>query len=161
DESRLVDTVAATFGLRDESGRPLLQALVEILSARALLLVLDNCEQVIDAVAKLAETLLRACPQLRILATSLEHLGIGGELVLPLSPLACPDADSEPTLGGLPGYDAVALFAERAAATVHGFALTDANKATVARICSRLDGLPLAIELAAARLRVMSPEQIL
>lgn len=161
DGSLLADVVAAAVGLRDESGRPLSEALVEFLGARTVLLVLDNCEQVIDAVAKLTETLLRGCPQARILATSREALGIGGETVLPLSPLACPDADTEPTLGGLPDYDAVALFAERAAAIVHGFAVTDANKATVVRLCSRLDGLPLAIELAAARLQVMSPEQIL
>ncbi len=161
DGSRLVDAVAATFGLRDESGGPLQEVLVEFLSTRELLLVLDNCEQVVDAVARLAEALLRACPELRILATSLEHLGIGGELVLPLSPLACPHADAESARGALPGSDAVALFVERAAAAVPGFALTDDNKATVARICSRLDGLPLAIELAAARLRVMSPDQIL
>ena len=161
DESLVVEVVASTFGLRNESGGPLQEALVDFLSTRELLLVLDNCEQVIEAVAKLAETSLRACAELRILATSREALGIGGETVLPISPLGCPDADAEPTRGGLPDSDALELFAARAAATVHGFALTDANKATVARICSRLDGLPLAIELAAARLRVMSPEQIL
>ena len=105
--------------------------------------------------------LLRACPDLRILATSREALGIGGEAVLRLSPLAFPEADPEPTLGGLPGFDAVALFAERAAAALPGFRLTEDNKATVTQICSRLDGLPLAIELAAARLRAMSPEQLL
>jgi len=116
---------------------------------------------VVDAVAKLAETLLRACPDLRILATSMENLGIGGETVLPLSPLSCPDADAESASGGPPNADAVALFADRAATAVPGFTLTDDNTATVVRICSQLDGLPLAIELAAARLRVMSPEQIL
>lgn len=161
DGSRPVDAVAAIFGLRDESGRSLQAMLVEFLSTRQLLLVLDNCEQAVDAVAKLAETLLRACPELRILATSIEHLGIGGELMLPLSPLACRDADAEPRQDALPDSDAVALFAERAAAAVPGFALTDDNRTTVARICSQLDGLPLAIELAAARLRVMSPAQIL
>jgi predicted ATPase len=161
DGSLLVDVVASALGLRDESGRPLREVLIEFLSARALLLVMDNCEQVVDAAAKLAETLLRSCPGLQILATSREALAIGGEAVLPLAPLACPDADGEPTLGGLPGYDAVALFAERAAAAVPGFVLTDDNKAAVARICSRLEGLPLAIELAAARLKAMSPQQIL
>lgn len=161
DGSRLVDAVAATFGLRDESGRPLHDVLIEHLSTRQLLLVLDNCEQVVDAVARFAETLLRAAPELRILATSLEQLGIGGELALPLSPLAGSDAAAESVGDGLPDSDAVALFAERAAAAVPDFELTDDNAATVVRICSQLDGLPLAIELAAARLRVMSPEQIL
>jgi non-specific serine/threonine protein kinase len=135
--------------------------LIDFLCPRKLLLVLDNCEHVVDAAAKLAESLLRACPVLRILATSREALGIGGEAVLRLSPLAVPEAYPEPTLGGLPGFDAVALFAERAAAALPGFRLTEDNKATVAQICSRLDGLPLAIELAAARLRAMSPEQLL
>jgi len=161
DGSLLVDVVAAGVGLRDQSATPLRDVLIEFLSTRRLLLVLDNCEQVVDAVAKLSETLLRACPQVRILATSREALAIGGESVLRLSPLAVPEADQDPTIGGMPGYDAVALFAERAVAAVPGFELTENNKATVAKICSRLDGLPLAIELAAARLRAMSPEQIL
>ena len=134
--------------------------LIEFLSSRQLLLVLDNCEQVVDAAAKLAETLLRSCPEIRILATSREALGIVGETVEPLSPLPCPETYFEPTPLGS-GNDAVALFAERAAAAVPGFELTTENAATVAQICSRLDGLPLAIELAAARLRAMSPDQIL
>jgi non-specific serine/threonine protein kinase len=161
DGSLLVDVVAASLGVRDESGRPLREILVEFLCSRKLLLVLDNCEQVVDEAAKLAETLLRACPELQVLATSREALAIGGESVLRLSPLAYPDGDDESTSRGLPGFDAVALFADRAAAAVPGFEVTDDNATTVARICSRLDGLPLAIELAAARLRAISPEQIL
>ncbi len=161
DGSLLTDVVAGAIGVRDESARLLGEVLVEHLSSRRLLLVLDNCEQVVNEAAKLTETLLRACPELRILATSREALGIGGESVHLLAPLAIPDPDREPTLRGLPGYDAVALFAERAAAAVPGYRITDDDKAVVARICSRLDGLPLAIELAAARLRAMSTEQIL
>jgi len=160
DESMLVDVVTAILGVRDQSARPPDEVLIEFLCTRQLLLVLDNCEQVVDAAAKLAETLLRACPQMRILATSREALGIAGEAVEPLSPLPCPDTYAEATGLG-PGDDAVALFAERAAAAVPGFALTTENTATITQICSRLDGLPLAIELAAARLRAMSPEQIL
>ena len=160
DESMLVDVVTATLGVRSESARPSLEVLVEFLSSRQLLLVLDNCEQLVDAAAKLAETLLRSCPDIRILATSREALGIVGETVEPLSPLPCPETYSEPTPFGS-GSDAVALFTERAAAAVPGFELTTENTATIAQICSRLDGLPLAIELAAARLRAMSPEQIL
>ncbi|GAF49268.1 protein kinase domain-containing protein [Rhodococcus wratislaviensis] len=161
DASSLVDAVAGVVGLRDHSARPLREVLVEFLVPRELLLILDNCEHVVDAVAELAETLLRVCPGLRVLATSREPLGIGGEAVLRVPPLAVPDPERKPSLRGLPKYDAVTLFAERAAAAVPGFALTEDNTHPVSRICHRLDGLPLPIELAAARLRAMSPEQIL
>ncbi|GAA4479334.1 hypothetical protein GCM10023094_24310 [Rhodococcus olei] len=159
DESLLVGVVAGALGLRDRSARPTLEVLVDFLAPRTLLLVLDNCEQVVGAVAKLTETLLRFCPRLRILATSREPVGIGGENVLPIPPLPVPDSDHLPRR--LPGNDAVALFADRGAAAVPGFELTEHNTVTIARICQRLDGLPLPIELAAARLRAMSPEQIL
>jgi non-specific serine/threonine protein kinase len=161
DPSLITEVVAAGLGLRDESARSLREVLVEYLRSRRLLLILDNCEQVVDEAAKLAEVLLRACPELHILATGRERLGIGGEAEQRLSPLAVPDDDGEPTRRGLPGYDSVALFVERGAAALPGFQLTEDNQATVARICSRVDGLPLAIELAAARLRTMSSEQIL
>ena len=151
--------VAAALGLRDQSARPSHEVLVEFLAPREVLLVLDNCEQVVAAAAKLAEMLLRACPRLRILATSREPLGIGGETALLIPPLPVPDPDHLPR--GLPRNDAVTLFAERGAAVVPGFELTEENKVTIARICQRLDGLPLPIELAAARLRAMTPEQIL
>ncbi len=161
DGSLLVDVVAAALGVRDEPARSLRDVLVEFLSPRRLLLVLDNCEQVLDEAAALVSTLLKACPELRILVTSRERLGVGGESLLSLAPLACPDAVREPTPPTQPDDDAVALFAERAASAVPGFRLTENNTATVARICSRLDGLPLAIELAAARLPAMSPQQLL
>ncbi|MFD6057414.1 protein kinase domain-containing protein [Rhodococcus wratislaviensis] len=159
DDSLLAGVVAAALGLRDQSARPSHEVLVEFLAPRELLLVLDNCEQVVAAAAKLAETLLRACPRLRILATSREPLGIGGESTLLIPPLPVPDPDHLPK--GLPRNDAVTLFAERGAAAVPGFELTEDNKVTIARICQRLDGLPLPIELAAARLRAMTPDQIL
>ncbi|AHK36118.1 protein kinase/transcriptional regulator [Rhodococcus opacus PD630] len=159
DESLLMGVVASALGLRDGSARPLSEILVDFLQPRELLLVMDNCEQVVDAVAKLTEALLRVCPGLRILATSREPVGIRGEAVLPIPPLAVPDPDRLPR--GLPRNDSVTLFAERGAAVVPGFELTEDNKVTIARICQRLDGLPLPIELAAARLRAMSPEQIL
>ncbi|WAM19604.1 protein kinase (plasmid) [Rhodococcus sp. JS3073] len=161
DGSSLVDTVAGAVGLRDHSARPLREVLIEFLAPREVLLVLDNCEHVVDAVAELAEALLRVCPGLRILATSREPLAIGGEAVLRVPPLAVPDPERSPSLRALPRYDAVSLFVNRGAAAVQGFALTDDNAAEVAGICHRLDGLPLPIELAAARLRAMSPEQIL
>jgi predicted ATPase len=160
DGSLLVDVVAAGLGLRDDSGRPLLDRLIEFLRPRSVLLVLDNCEQMVDAVAGLTDTLLKACPQLHILATSRERLGIDGESEVRVLPLAVPDSEVEPELGGLASYESVALFSERAASAVAGFRVNDENQATVARICSRLDGLPLAIELAAARLRAMSLGQI-
>ncbi|MFE7423512.1 protein kinase [Rhodococcus sp. NPDC057529] len=159
--SSLIDAVAAEVGVRDHSARPLRDVLVDFLTSRELLLVLDNCEQMVDAVAELTGLLLRTCPWLRILATSREPLVIGGEAVLRVPPLAVPDPERRPSLRGLPKYDAVTLFADRAAAAVPGFALTEENAAAVAGISHRLDGLPLPIELAAARLRAMSPEQIL
>ncbi|WP_067676721.1 protein kinase domain-containing protein [Nocardia miyunensis] len=161
DPSLLVNTVAATVGLRDDPARALPEVVIEYLSTRETLLVLDNCEQLVAAVARLVETWLRACPDLRILVTSREPLDIAGEAVLRVPPLTVPDPDQEPSLRGLPRYDAVTLFADRATAVVPDFELTEDNRATVARICSRLDGLPLAIELAAARMQTMSPEQIL
>ncbi|KAF0963186.1 protein kinase domain-containing protein [Rhodococcus sp. T7] len=161
DGSSLVDAVAAAVGVRDQSVRPLREVLIEFLASREVLLVLDNCEQMVDAVADLVGLLLRACPRLRILATSREPLVIGGEAVLRVPPLGLPDPGRQPSLRGLPKYDAVTLFADRAAAAVPGFVLTEENAAAVAGICHRLDGLPLPIELAAARLRAMSPAQIL
>ncbi|MGV9947589.1 protein kinase domain-containing protein [Rhodococcus aetherivorans] len=160
DGSLVGEVVAAGLGIRNRSPKPL-QTLVEFLAARQMLLVLDNCEQVVDAAADLIETLLRTCPGLRILATSREILDVPGEAVLRVQPLTVPETDRQPSLKGLPSYDAVTLFAERAAAAVPSFEVTADNAGTVARICARLDGLPLAIELAAARLRTMSPDQIL
>lgn len=132
--------VAITLALRDSS------ALVAALRDRDLLLVLDNCEHVVDACAALASTLLANCPHLRIIATSREPLGVAGERVWPVPPIA----ESE----------AIELFVDRANAVDPAFALTETNKPAVAEICRRLDGIPLAIELAAARVRVLTPEQI-
>lgn len=159
DGSLLIELVAGALGVREQSARPLREVLVDFISSRELLLVLDNCEHVVTAVAELAESLLRRCPALRILATSREALAIGGETLLQVAPLAVPDPDRpSPELSRC---DAVALFVERAAAAYPGFQLTARNESVVAQICARLDGLPLAIELAAARIRVMSPQQIL
>ncbi len=156
----LTEVVAAALGVRDQMGRALSDVLVDFLTPRHTLLVLDNCEHLIDDAAKLAEVLLRECPQVRILATSREILDIDGEAVLRLSPLSCPALDDNPTLRTLGGYEAIELFVQRARAAVPGFELDDGNAAAIARCCARLDGLPLAIELAAARLRAMSAEQI-
>ncbi|MGW0174035.1 protein kinase domain-containing protein [Rhodococcus sp. NPDC003322] len=161
DGALLEGVVADVLGLRSRSTRPLREVLVDFLATGKLLLVLDNCEQVVDAAALLAATLLSACPGLRILATSREALNIEGEAVLRVPPLTLPDPDREPQLQGMLRYDAVSLFVERAAAALPGFELNSGNAATVAGICARVDGLPLAVELAAARLRALSPDQIL
>ncbi|MEV6099862.1 protein kinase [Nocardia sp. NPDC051981] len=157
DDALLPDAAAAVFGIRSQGVISVLDTLVEALEPYDLLLVLDNCEHVVDAAAKLSEALLRACPNVRILATSREALGIGGETVYPVQPLGIPESTSERALAH---SHAVALFVERAAAAVPGFEMTEANQRAIAQICTRLDGLPLAIELAAARLRTMSVEQI-
>ncbi len=156
----LTEVVATALGVRDQMGRALSDVLVDFLAPRHSLLVLDNCEHLVDDVAKLAEILLRDCPQLQILSTSREILDVEGEVVLRLAPLSYPALDDDPSLRTLAGYEAVQLFVQRARAAVPGFELDERNATAVARICARLDGLPLAIELAAARLRAMSAEQI-
>ncbi|WP_433611100.1 protein kinase domain-containing protein [Prescottella agglutinans] len=161
DPALVIELVATTLGIRDQSARPLRDVLVDIMAPRTTLLVLDNCEQVIAAVADLAQALLTRCPTLRILATSREALAIGGESVIRVSPLTTPDADSTPSRRDVSRFDAMTLFAERASSVVPGFELTDDNRGVVAQICTRLDGLPLAIELAATRIRTLPPEQIL
>jgi len=162
DPALLADVVASSLRLGNESHVSVLDLLVHHLSFRRLLLVLDNCEQIVDAAAALTETLLRTCPQLRVIATSREPLRIPGESVLRVPPLAVPDLrNDEPSVRGMPQYDAVRLFADRASTAVPTFEITDDNRMTVARICKRLDGLPLPIELAAVRLRALSAEQIL
>ena len=125
-----------------------------------MLLVLDNCEHLIEACANLAETLLRSCPELRVLATSREALGIVGEVAWPVPSLSLPDLRRLPDVESLPQYESACLFVERAVAVKPDFALTEQNAATVAQVCYRLDGIPLALELAAARTKVLPVEQI-
>ncbi|TSD40249.1 protein kinase [Rhodococcus sp. KBS0724] len=161
DGSLLTEVIAGELGLWDHSAMSLHDVLLEFFRSRELLLVLDNCEQVVDAAAELSGTLLRACSRMRILATSREPLGVDGEAVFRVPPLMVPDPEQQSSSQGLNSYDAVTLFVDRAAAAVAGFELTDDNKMAVAQICHRLDGLPLPIELAAARLQAMSPQQIL
>jgi predicted ATPase/DNA-binding CsgD family transcriptional regulator len=160
DPALVAQAVAGSLGLQDRAGYPPAASLAEYLAGRQLLLVLDNCEHLVDAVAKLADLLLREAAGLRVLATSRESLNMTGETVLPVPPLAAPAAGRPLTVTELARFPAAGLFAERAAQVVGGFALTEANMAAVAGICRQLEGLPLAIELAAARLPVLSPEQI-
>jgi predicted ATPase/DNA-binding SARP family transcriptional activator len=134
--------------------------LVSGLRERSGLIVLDNCEHLIDAVAGLADTVLSGCPGIRVLATSREALGITGETVCPVPPLPVPPACGDGELAAVAAAASVRLLADRARAVRPGFAVTDANAADLATICRVLDGMPLAIELAAARLRTMSPAQL-
>lgn len=160
DGALLAQTVLASLGLDHDSGRPALPALLDHLADKRLLLVLDNCEHLLDACSELTRALLAAAPHLQVLATSRQALGADGEHLLAVRPLSAPDP-SRPPAAALAQYEAVRLFMDRAAAVVPGFTVGDDEWAAVAGICHRLDGIPLAIELAAARLRVLSPRQIL
>lgn len=157
----VVESVATALGVRGYGGRELEEALVEATFDSTTLLVLDNCEQVIDAVADLVQTLLLRCPDVHVLATSREPLQVGGETVIHVQPLSMTVTDRSPSLREIARSEAVKLFVERAASALPGFELTEANSVAVMQICERLDGLPLAIEFAAARIRALSPEQIL
>jgi predicted ATPase/DNA-binding CsgD family transcriptional regulator len=153
--------VASTLGVREAQDRPLTETLSKHLGSRKMLLALDNCEHLVEGCAALADGLLRACPNLRILATSREALGIAGERAWLVPSLSLPDPqDLPPPLEELPHYEAVRLFVERAGAVTSAFELTEDNAPAVAQLCRGLDGMPLAIELAAARVRVLSVEQI-
>jgi predicted ATPase/class 3 adenylate cyclase len=153
--------VAGALQMPERPGIDPTAALAEYLRTKRLLILLDNCEHLVEACAALVETLLRGCPDLRVLATSREPLGVTGEQTYRLSSLAVPvDRDPPPTAEALSQFEAVKLFIDRAVAVLPDFTVTNANAPTVAEICHRLDGIPLAIELAAARVRVLNVEQI-
>jgi predicted ATPase len=160
-DPRLIpDAVAGALDVRALPGQELLDAVVDFLAPRSLLLVVDNCEHLLTATAGLADTLLRSAPGLTILATSREPLHVRGEVVFPVPSLEIPDPDHVRGPRELLRYEAVRLFVERAGAAAPGFALDEENAADVARICYRLDGLPLALELAAGRLGALGPAAI-
>ena len=160
-DPRLVPpTVAVALGIRDQPGQPLVETLVDALQSSAVLLVLDNCEHVLESCANLAEILLQACVRLRLLVTSRAPLDIAGETVWRVPSLAVPDPPETLPDGMLVQYDAVRLFLERAQAVRPGFELTPANALTVAGLCRRLDGIPLALELAAGRLKVLPVQEL-
>ena len=161
DPDTLAYLVGATLGLRKRSDGSQLRLLVDQLADRHTLLVLDNCEHLLPIPALFADALLRACPRLWILATSREPLSVDGEHLFSVPPLPVPDLLRTPSMADLVRCEAVALFVARAQTAVPGFAVTTDNQAAVVGICRRLDGLPLAIELAAARIRVLAPQQIL
>jgi predicted ATPase/DNA-binding CsgD family transcriptional regulator len=157
----VVSRVASVVGVTEENGRPLLDTLADALSARSLLVALDNCEHLIDAAARLCQRLLAGAPGLRIIATSREPLRVAAETVWQVPPLTVPPPPPPPSsVADLSLSEAAALFADRAAAAKPGFVLTVANAPAVGRLCRALEGLPLAIELAAAWVRMLSPEQI-
>jgi predicted ATPase/DNA-binding SARP family transcriptional activator len=144
--SRILPAIAAAIGVQARADSPTIESIIDAVGDRAVLVVLDNCEHVVDVCAGIAESLLRQCPRLTILATSREALGVPGETAWLVPPMR--------------EDEAVQLFVERAQSVLPSFSLTVANQSAVMDICRRLDGIPLAIELAAARVRVLSPQQI-
>lgn len=160
DPQLVIPTVAQTLGVPEQPGRPIAAVLAEHLASIRVLLVLDNLEQVVEAGPDIA-ALLRATRALTMLASSREPLAVGGERIYPVPPLGIPAEPGHPTARAIGGAPSIELFIERARAVRRDFALTDENAPTVAAICRRLDGLPLAIELAAARLNLLTPQQIL
>lgn len=162
DPESLPRTVAMSLGMPDRSPLRTAAALAGYLAGRQALLLLDNCEHLADASAALVARLLRDCPGLRVLATSRRSLGVAGERTFTVRPLPLPDPGCAPSRPeALLEYESVALFAERARAAAEGFEITAGNRAAVAELCRRLEGMPLALELAATRVRVLSPAQIL
>ena len=159
DPALVPQAIVTLFGLPEDAARSPLAVLTDYLSEKPLLLVLDNCEHVIDACAQLAEHLLLHCPALHILTTSREALGIAGEAALRVPSLSLPSTDTV-TREVITHSEAAQLFVERATAALPGFALTDTNCSAVARVRRRLDGIALAIELAASRVKVLRVEQI-
>lgn len=156
DATYILSTIASTFSLRELQGVPLTDTITDYFRSKQLLLVLDNCEHLIEACARLADRLLHACPKLKIVASSREALGIAGETVYRVPSLSLP----QDLTNDLMQYEATRLFLERAGKATPGFGLTKDNAPFVIQICQRLDGIPLAIELAAARVKLFTPQQI-
>ena len=160
-DPRLVpQSVAFVLGVKEEAGRPVTEALFKFLRERQLLLVLDNCEHLVQSCAELVTQMLQAGPNVKVMASSREHLHVAGEASYPVPALATPETGKAIGLAALTRYEAVLLFIDRAAAAQPSFLLTNENAAAVADICQRLDGIPLAIELAAARVRTLSVQTI-
>src|SRR5205823_4659350 len=156
----VLPAVASVLGVREERGRSLQETLVAALQPRKMLLVLDTCERLVDQCAKLADALIRACPRMRILATSRHLLNVPGEQAYLVPALSVPGARQIATAESIGKYDAARLFIDRASAANPSFRLTDDNAHALAKLCSRLDGMPLAIELAAARVRALTVEEL-
>ena len=161
DPALVPNAATRAFALRDQAPGGALALLLSVLADKELLLVLDNCEHLLDAAAGLATAVVEAAPRVSVLATSREPLSVPGEQVLPVPPLELPLADDAEPLGLLGQNEAVSLFIQRAAGASGAFELTADNRSAVVGLCRRLDGLPLALELAAVRTRVLSVQQIL
>jgi predicted ATPase/DNA-binding SARP family transcriptional activator len=160
DDAAVAEVVAEIMGVRGVPNRTLMETIANYLQHKHLLLVLDNCEHLVSVCAQLAHELLTQCPNLRILATSREALGITGERVYQVPTLPLPGAQPLPSIGSLLEYEGIRLFVERASAVKSDFALTRQNAGAVVEICQRLDGIPLGLELAAARTKMLSVEHI-
>jgi predicted ATPase len=160
DERLVPQAVATVLGVREEIGQPVIEALTKHVRDRKVLLVLDNCEHLVRACAELAKQLLQAGAGVKILASSREHFNVTGETVYTVPPLSVPGADGRIVAETIVQYEAVHLFIERAMAVQPAFNLTEQNASAVVEICQRLDGIPLALELAAARVRSLSVQQI-
>lgn len=156
----VLQVVASTLGVQEESDRNLVATATDYLLSRNLLLVLDNCEHLLPTCSQLAHVLLRSAPNLQILATSRQALGLEGECVWKVQPLSLPDSAQSATYEELVGSEAVQLFVDRARLRRNDFVPSPEELPLVAALCRQLDGLPLAIELAAARMRVLSVEQL-
>ena len=160
DPALVVQAVADVLGIKEQAGQTIQQTLVAALKPKRLLLVLDNCEHLVGACASLASDLLRSCPGVRILASSREALNVAGEQAYRVPSLSLPDPRQAQTLESVSQFEAVRLFIDRSLQTQPSFQVTNENAPAVAQVCFRLDGIPLAIELAAARVRSLSVEQI-
>ncbi len=160
DPGRTASAIAAAAGVSEQPDRPMLEVLTAELAGRSMLLILDNCEHLRASCARIAGMLAASCPRLDIVATSREPLGLATERVWPVVPLAVPDAAAR-SLRDVAGVESVALFVDRVRQQRPAFALTEENCIAIAALCVRLDGLPLAIELAAARCGVLTPAQVL
>lgn len=160
DGSLIAQRVGSVLGVRETASGSMVAALIGILANRRLLLVIDNCEHLLDSCAVLVDELLRGCPNVQVLATSREPISIDGEIIWRVPSLPVPDTNTALTLSDLRNNPSVQLLVERATAVKPGFALTERNAPSVAHICQRLDGIPLALELAAARIEALSPEQL-
>jgi non-specific serine/threonine protein kinase len=158
DGASVPQAVALALGVTEQPGRPVPDTLADAIGRRPMLLVLDNCEHVVAACARLADHLLRACPALQILATSREPLGVSGEVRWRVPSLSVPEPST--SVAGIASVESVELFVERARAAAPGFSVDDSNAAALAELCRRLDGIPLALELAAPVVRVLSVDQI-
>jgi DNA-binding SARP family transcriptional activator len=159
DSMMVEQAIAESFGIHERSSEPLLETIAEFLRSRTMLIILDNCEHLIQPTAEVVDHLLRYCPSMRVLATSREPLLVPGEVVWQLPPMAAPEPEDQCPKSVL-ACEAVQLFVERAQVVQSGFSVTESDVPHVSRICEQLNGMPLAIELAAARVSILSPSQL-